>query len=114
MKMKGVVVFLAVVFFLVVVPVDIEHGSLSAWQTELRAQHVPVPPAGPITSKGIPPGPPGPPPGHPGPPGPTGPPGPPGPGKPVPEPSMLILLGIGLAAGGAYSFVRRQKNKERV
>ena len=32
----------------------------------------------------------------------------------VPEPSTLILLGIGLAAGGAYSFLRRQKGKERV
>ena len=112
MKMNSLAVFVAVVFFFMVVPVDIEHGSLSSWQTELRAQHTPVPPAGPITSKGIPPGPPGPPPGHPGPPGPPGP--PPGKGKPVPEPSMLILLGIGLAAGGAYSFIRHRKSKEQV
>ena len=52
-----------------------------------------------------------------GPPG-GGPPGgqPPGGGHtfPVPEPSTLILLGIGLAAGGVYSFVRRQKSRERV
>ena len=47
-----------------------------------------------------------------GPPGPTGPPGA-TPWKRVPEPSTLILLGIGLAAGGAYSFFRRQKSKER-
>jgi len=33
--------------------------------------------------------------------------------KPVPEPSTLILLGVGLAAGGAYSFLRRQKSKEQ-
>ena len=33
--------------------------------------------------------------------------------KPVPEPSPLILLGVGLAAGGAYSFLRRQKSKEQ-
>ena len=33
--------------------------------------------------------------------------------KPVPEPSTLILLGVGLAAGGAYSFFRRQKSKEQ-
>jgi hypothetical protein len=32
---------------------------------------------------------------------------------PVPEPSTLILLGVGLAAGGAYSFLRRQKGKEQ-
>ena len=31
----------------------------------------------------------------------------------VPEPSTLILLGVGLAAGGAYSFLRRQKSKEQ-
>ena len=39
---------------------------------------------------------------------------PPGQYKRVPEPSTLILLGIGLAAGGAYSFVRRQKSRERI
>ena len=34
-------------------------------------------------------------------------------GTAVPEPSTLILLGVGLAAGGAYSFFRHQKGKER-
>ena len=34
-------------------------------------------------------------------------------GGSVPEPSTLILLGVGLAAGGAYSFFRRQKSKEQ-
>ena len=34
-------------------------------------------------------------------------------GGSVPEPSTLILLGLGLAAGGAYSFLRRQKTKEQ-
>jgi len=34
-------------------------------------------------------------------------------GGSVPEPSTLILLGMGLAAGGAYSFLRRQKSKEQ-
>ena len=39
---------------------------------------------------------------------------PPGQYKRVPEPSTLILLGIGLAAGGVYSLVRRQRRREQI
>jgi hypothetical protein len=71
----------------------------------------PAPPGGGYAKSGggnpngLPPGQGGVPPGHGG--------IPPGQQKRVPEPSTLILLGIGLAAGGVYSFVRRQKSKER-
>jgi len=45
---------------------------------------------------------------------PTVPPAPgPVPPAPIPEPSILVLLGMGLAAGGAYSFFRHQKSKDR-
>jgi len=56
-----------------------------------------------------PPGPPWPP----GSPDPPGPPWPPGGGHGVPEPSTIILLGAGLAVGGAYSFLRQHKDKRR-
>ena len=101
MKTNGVVIFAVLVFLLVVIPVNIERGFITSWQTELFA----TPPEGP---PGQPPGPP---------------PIPPGQDKdkdkdkdktkPVPEPSTLILLGVGLAAGGAYSLFRRQKSKEQ-
>ena len=109
MKINSLVVFVAVVFFLVVVPVEIELGPLSSWQTELGAQNTAVAPAAPsdpaYNPGNKPPGPPGQPPGPPG--------IPPGQRKKVPEPSTLLLLGIGLAVGGAYSFFRHQKSKER-
>jgi len=66
----------------------------------------PPPGGGYYKSGGVPPGQGGVPPGQGG--------VPPGQYKRVPEPSTLILLGIGLAAGGAYSFVRRQKSRERI
>ena len=72
----------------------------------------PAPPGGGYAKSGggnpggLPPGQGGVPPGHGG--------IPPGQYKRVPEPSTLILLGIGLAAGGVYSLVRRQRRREQI
>ena len=99
------VVVLAGAFFFVMSPVQIPTAPDRDWGTDtaFAMGRSPGPGSG-RTVPGKPPGPPKPP-KHPKPPKPPKPP------KAVPEPSTLILLGLGLAAGGGYAFLRNRKNR---
>jgi hypothetical protein len=99
MKIKGILILVLALFFLLGATLSIPNGFVMKWGVEsVYAKNNNNHP-GPGPGPGY----------HPG----------PGPGhshghggKSVPEPSTLILLGIGLAAVGGYTALKSKKNKE--
>jgi hypothetical protein len=111
MKIKGILILVLALFFLLGATLSIPNGFVMKWGVEsvYAKNNNNHPGPGPGPGPGYHPGPghhPGPGPGHhPGHSHGHG-------GNNVPEPSTLILLGIGLAAVGGYTALKSKKNKE--